>query len=74
MGTMKLRTPVRDEERFCRLMQAADRLRSRAWAGYLDTTRTSDSYAEIEPEAWNRLQERLATIDQELLHAIGSDG
>ena len=71
---MKLHTPVRDEERFCRLVQAADRLRSRAWAGYLDATRGCDSYAEAEPEAWNRLQDRLATIDQELLHALGNDG
>ena len=71
---MKLRSPSRGDERFCNLMQTADRMRSRAWAGYLDHTRTSDEYHEAEPEAWNRLQERLAAIDQELMHALSSDG
>ncbi len=70
---VKLRTSARDEERFCRLVEAADRMRARAWAGYLDTTREAARYDEVEPEAWNRLQERLATIDQRLLHSVGSD-
>ncbi len=69
---MKLRSPSRRDERFCDLMQTADRMRSRAWSGYLDQTRSTESYAEAEPEAWNRLQERLATIDQELMHALSS--
>jgi len=69
---VKLRAPSRDEERFCRLMQAAERRRARAWVGYLDATREAECYHEDEPEAWNRLQERLAAIDQELLHAVGN--
>jgi hypothetical protein len=69
-----LRTSARDEERFCRLVEAADRMRARAWEGYLDATRTADDYAEAEPEAWNRLQERLATIDQRVVHSLGTDG
>ena len=52
-------------------MQAAERMRARAWIGYLDSTREAECYHEDEPEAWNRLQERLAAIDQELLHAVG---
>jgi hypothetical protein len=52
-------------------MQAAERMRARAWIGYLDSTREAECYDEDEPEAWNRLQERLAAIDQELLHAVG---
>jgi hypothetical protein len=71
---VRLRTQARDEERFCRLMQAADRMRARAWAGYLDATRGAEGYEVAEPEAWNRLQERLATIDQRVLHTLGSDG
>jgi len=71
---MKLRSPSRTDERFCNLMQTADRMRSRAWAGYLDNTRGSEAYHDDEPEAWNRLQERLAAIDQELMHALSSDG
>jgi hypothetical protein len=72
MFAVKLRAPSRDEERFCRLMQAAERMRARAWVGYLDSTREAECYDEDEPEAWNRLQERLAAIDQELLHAVGN--
>jgi hypothetical protein len=71
---MKLRSPSRTDERFCNLMQTAERMRSRAWAGYLDHTRGSEAYHDDEPEAWNRLQERLAAIDQELMHALSSDG
>ena len=69
---MRLRTQARDEERFCRVLQTAERMRARAWAGYLEATREADRYDEDEPEAWNRLQERLAAIDQELLHAVGN--
>ncbi len=71
---MKLRSPSRTDERFCNLMQTADRMRSRAWAGYLDATRESGAYDDDEPQAWNRLQDRLAAIDQELMHALSSDG
>ena len=35
---------------------------------------TPSGYEEIEPEAWNRLQERLATIDQQVAHTLGPDG
>jgi hypothetical protein len=69
-----LRTSARDEERFCRLVEAADRMRARAWEGYLDATRMAADYDEVEPDAWNRLQERLATIDQRLVHSLGADG
>jgi hypothetical protein len=65
---------ARDDERFCRVLQTADRMRARAWAGYLDATREADAYDEIEPEAWNRLQEQLATIDQRVAHTLGSAG
>ncbi len=70
---MRLRAPIRDDERFCRLVQAADRMRGRAWTGYLDATREAECYDDAEPVAWNRLQERLAAIDQELMDAVGSD-
>ncbi len=71
---MRLRTQARDEERFRQVMQAADRMRARAWTGYLDTTRDAEGYDDVEPEAWNRLQERLATIDQQVAHTLGTDG
>jgi hypothetical protein len=71
---MRLRTQTRDEERFCRVLQTAERMRARAWAGYLDTTRDADHYSEIEPEAWNRLQDQLAAIDQRVAHTVGSPG
>ncbi len=71
---MKLRSPSRNDAQFCDLMKAADRMRARAWTGYLDATRESESYDDAEPEAWNRLQERLSSIDQELMLALPSDG
>ncbi len=51
------------------MMQTADRLRRRAWRGYLDTTGRGD-YARVEPEAWALLQARLADIDDELSQAL----
>ena len=54
------------------MMQTADRLRQRAWRSYLESTRTADDYADAEPEAWSRLQERLAEIDEELLHGLSA--
>jgi hypothetical protein len=71
---MRLRTQARDEERFCRVLQTAERMRARAWAGYLDATRDAEQYDEIEPDAWNRLQEQLAAIDQRVAHTVGSAG
>jgi hypothetical protein len=71
---VRLRIQARDEERFRQVMQAAERMRARAWTGYLDATRDADGYDEVEPEAWNRLQERLATIDQQVAHTLGPDG
>src|SRR5438132_5820890 len=49
--TVTTRPRERVDERFCLMMQTADRLRRRAWRGYLDTTRGGD-YARVEPEAW----------------------
>jgi hypothetical protein len=69
---MRLRTQARDEERFCRVLQTAERMRSRAWAAYLEATRDVEHYDDIEPEAWNRLQEQLAAIDQRVAHTVGS--
>ena len=43
------------------MMQTADRLRRRAWRGYLDATRRGD-YPRVEPEAWALLQSRLAGL------------
>ena len=48
---------------------AIARLRQRAWQVYLETTRDSDDYDSAEQEAWKRLQDRLAEIDQSLLLA-----
>jgi hypothetical protein len=62
----------RTDERFCLMVQTAERLRHRAWQGYLDSTRSAESYGDAEPEAWSRLQERLAEIDEELLHALST--
>lgn len=45
-------------------------MRRRAWRQYLDVTRASDSYSEAEPKAWNRLQERLADIDEQLMQDL----
>ena len=52
------------------MVQTADRLRGRAWQSYLETTRDSDRYEDAEPQAWTRLQDRLAEIDAELLHVL----
>ena len=62
----------RTDERFCLMVQTADRLRHRAWDSYLEATRTAESYADAEPEAWSRLQERLCEIDEELLHVLSA--
>jgi len=51
------------------MMQTAERLRGRAWRGYLEATHRGD-YARVEPEAWAALQARLADIDDELAHAL----
>jgi hypothetical protein len=51
---------------------AAARLRRRAWQAYLEDSHTGESYEEAEQEAWQRLQERLANIDAELLLAHGA--
>jgi hypothetical protein len=60
----------RTDERFCLMLQTADRLRGRAWQSYLEATRDSDRYEDAEPRAWTALQERLAEIDAELLHVL----
>ncbi|MDX6522169.1 MAG: hypothetical protein QOF08_2774 [Gaiellales bacterium] len=52
------------------MMQTADRLRQRAWRGYLDATRAESLYEQVEPAAWSRLQARLADIDEELSQAL----
>ena len=52
------------------MMQTADRLRRRAWRGYLDATRDQADYDRVESEAWARLQARLADIDAELIQAL----
>jgi hypothetical protein len=62
----------RTDERFCLMMQQADRMRQRAWTSYLESTRVADEYEDAEPAAWARLQERLAEIDDELLHALSA--
>jgi hypothetical protein len=49
--------------------EAAARLKRRVWQAYLEATRDSDEYEAAEQEAWQRLQERLADIDAELLLA-----
>jgi hypothetical protein len=51
---------------------AVARLRQRAWQAYLEESRSSESYEAAEAEAWERLQERLAEIDAELLVAHGA--
>jgi len=48
---------------------AIARLRQRAWQVYLEATRDSEDYELAEQEAWTRLQDRLAEIDQSLLLA-----
>jgi hypothetical protein len=63
----------RVDERFCLMMQTADRLRRRAWRGYLDATRGESPYELVEPAAWSRLQARLADIDEELSQALSVD-
>ena len=55
------------------MMQTADRLRQRAWRGYLDATRDRADYGRVEPEAWARLQARLADIDDELTQALTAE-
>jgi hypothetical protein len=55
------------------MMQTADRLRRRAWRGYLDATRDRADYGRVEPEAWARLQGRLADIDDELFQALTAE-
>jgi hypothetical protein len=62
----------RTDERFCLMVQTADRLRQRAWQSYLEATRSASRYDEAEPDAWSRLQERLAEIDEELLHVLSA--
>ena len=62
----------RTDERFCLMVETADRMRGRAWQAYLDSTRSADSYTEAEPDAWSRLQDRLAEIDEELLHVLSA--
>jgi len=52
------------------MMQTAERMRRKAWQSYLDSTRATRAYDEVEPAAWARLQERLAGIDEELLQAL----
>jgi len=47
-------------------------MRQRAWTSYLESTRVAEAYDEAEPPAWARLQERLAEIDDELLHALSA--
>jgi hypothetical protein len=49
--------------------EAIARLRQRAWQVYLESTRDSEEYETAELEAWTRLQDRLAEIDQSLLLA-----
>jgi hypothetical protein len=63
----------RVDERFCLMMRTADRLRQRAWRGYLDATRDQESYELSEPAAWARLQSRLAAIDDELFQALTAE-
>jgi hypothetical protein len=59
------------EDTFCALLQSVERLRARAWRGYLDATRHAGrEYHEVEPVAWRRLQERLALIDRELWNTL----
>jgi hypothetical protein len=53
-------------------LDAAARLRRRAWQAYLEDSRAGESYEAAEQEAWRRLQERLADIDAELLLAHGA--
>ena len=55
------------------MMQTADRLRQRAWRGYLDATHDQADYGRVEPEAWARLQARLADIDDELTQALTAE-
>ena len=62
----------RTDERFCLMVQTADRLRQRAWQAYLETTRSAPEYDRAEPDAWSSLQERLAEIDEELLHVLAA--
>jgi hypothetical protein len=63
----------RVDERFCLMMQTADRLRRRAWRAYLDATRDGADYDRVESEAWARLQARLADIDDELIQALTAE-
>jgi hypothetical protein len=69
---VKLHPSARDDRLFCSLMQSAERMRERAWQGYLETTRAAERYEEVEPQAWNALQERLSAIDQELMSALAA--
>ena len=69
---MSPRVRDRADERFCLLMQTADRMRQRAWMSYLEATREADDYPAAEPEAWTRLQQRLAEVDEELLHSLSA--
>jgi len=55
------------------MMQTAERLRQRAWRGYLDATRGRGAYERVEPEAWILLQSRLAEIDEELSQALSTE-
>ncbi len=54
------------------MMQTAARLRRRAWQGYLEATRDDSIYRQVEPEAWARLQARLADIDDELEQSLST--
>jgi hypothetical protein len=47
-------------------------LRRRAWQAYLEDSHSGEPYEDAEQDAWERLQERLAEIDAELLLAHGA--
>jgi hypothetical protein len=72
MDRVKLRGHARDDRLFCSLMLTADRMRARAWDGYLEATRDADDYDHVEPDAWRALQERLSAIDHELMNALAA--
>ena len=69
---VKLRPHARDDRLFCNLVLSAERMRSRAWSAYLETTRAAADYEAVEPQAWNALQDRLTAIDQELMNALAA--